>query len=217
MWTSGQSSPMTAGRVTTRRRLTATARAAVAAGIVGMISNLLLVGFYAWQVGRPEHGSWLGPANDLVGSVGTAFGVVVAVGLGPLLPQRFMARAANLVGIASMVALTILGPLLVAGVVSFEVQSPIAVGCFLVLAGWLLLVNRWLRGVIRGRVTRLGAWSGAAVLVGAGVLGLGFLLAVVRLPLYAVGGLLVICGMLAIPIWFLLLGHRLPMVDVDSR
>jgi hypothetical protein len=217
MLTAGSSSPMTTGRTITRRRLTGTARAAVVAGIVGVIANLLLVGFYAWQVGRPEHGSWLGPANDLVGSVGSALMAVVAFGLGPMLPQRFTARAANLVGIAAMVALTILGPLLVAGVLSFEVQSPIALGCFLVLAGWLVLVNRWLRGAIPGRVTRLGAWSGAAVLVGAGVLGLGFLLAVVRLPLYTVGGLLAVCGMLAIPIWFLLLGHKLPMVNVEPR
>lgn len=196
-----------------------TASMARAAGAVGVLSNLLLIAFYAWQAGRPERGTWLGSANDLVGSVGSALMAVVALGLGTLLPRRRAARAVNLTGFAAMVLLTLLGPLLVAGVIPFQVQSPIALACFVVLAGWLLAVNGWLRreALLPARVTRLGEWSGGGVLIGVALAGPAFALPAASVPqlvLFAAGGLLGVAGMLAVPIWFVMLGRELPKTPV---
>jgi hypothetical protein len=199
-----------------------TARLAYAAGAVGVLANLLLIAFYAIQVGRPERGSWLGPANDLVGSAGSALMVVVALGLARVLPTRPAVRFAQVAGTFAMVLLTIMGPLLVAGVLAFEIQSPIALVCFLVLAYWLVLVNRGLResALFTAPVTRLGEWSGYAVLVGAVVAAPGLVLpagSVAQLALFGVGALPAVAGMLAIPIWFIMLGRQLSKVEVAAR
>ncbi len=54
---------------------------AYAAGATGILANLLLIGFYALQASHPEDGTSLGTANDLVGSLGTAFMIPVALSL----------------------------------------------------------------------------------------------------------------------------------------
>ena len=71
-------------------RMSSAGRAALfayAAGATGILANLFLIGFYALQVGRPENGTWLGSANDLVGSLGTAFMIPVALALSARLPD----------------------------------------------------------------------------------------------------------------------------------
>jgi hypothetical protein len=106
------------------------------------------------------------------------------------------------------------GPLLVLGVLAFNVQAPIMVAAWMVLSLWLFLINRWLRlsAALRPRLARLGEFLGAAVLAGAAVVGLGFLLpwmSWVQLVVFGVGGLLGVIGMLGTPVWFLLLGRHL--------
>ena len=55
-----------------------------AAGATGMAANALLVAFYAVEVGRrPPLRVSLGSANDLVGSVGTALMIPVALAVSP--------------------------------------------------------------------------------------------------------------------------------------
>jgi hypothetical protein len=53
------------GRSRRRDRIVPNARTAaffaVASAIVGIVSGLLLITFYAVQAGRPERGDWLGP------------------------------------------------------------------------------------------------------------------------------------------------------------
>ncbi len=187
---------------------------AYAAGATGILANLFLIGFYALQVGRPENGTWLGSANDLVGSLGTAFTIPVALALAALLPDRRRAWITLVVGVSAMTVLVAGGPLLVLGVLAFEVQAPIAVSAGMVLFLWLLLVNRWLRlsGALRSRVARLGEFLGAATLAGGAIVGLGFLLPWMSWPqliFFGIGGVLAVIGMLGTPFWFLLLGRRL--------
>src|SRR5918993_139434 len=151
---------------------------AYAAGVTGILANLFLVAFYALQASRPENGTWLGTANDLVGSVSTALMIPVALALSTLLPDRRRAWITRVVGLSAMAVLVVGGPLLVFGVLAFEVQAPIAVGAGMFLFLWLLLINRWLRlsDVLRPRVARLGEILGAVTLAGGVVAGLGFLL-----------------------------------------
>ena len=133
------------------------ARFAYAAGAAGTLANLFLIGFYALQASHPDDGSWLGSANDLVGSLGSALMIPVALALGARLPERRAARLTQAAGLAAMLVLAVGGPLLLLGVLVFEVQTPIMLAAFMVLAGWLFLVNRWLRqpGALGPRLARL--------------------------------------------------------------
>lgn len=190
------------------------ARFAYAAGATGILANLFLIGFYALQVGRPENGTWLGSANDLVGSLGTAFMIPVALALSARLLDRRLARIALVIGLPAMAVLVTGGPLLKLGVLAFEAQAPIAVAAWMVLCLWLFLTNRWLRlsAVLRPRLARFGEFLGAGTLAGGAIVGLGFLLpwmSWAQLIFFGVGGLLAVAVMLATPVWFLLLGRDL--------
>ena len=198
-------------------RMSSAGRAALfayAAGATGILANLFLIGFYALQVGRPENGTWLGSANDLVGSLGTAFMIPVALALSARLPDRRLARIALVIGLPAMAVLVAGGPLLKLGVLAFEVQAPIAVAAWMVLCLWLFLTNRWLRlsAVLRPRLARFGEFLGAGTLTGGAIVGLGLLLpwmSWAQLIFFGVGGLLAVAVMLATPVWFLLLGRDL--------
>ena len=106
----------------------------------------------------PRDGISLGSANDLVGSLGTAFMTPVALALSAWLPDRLLSRITLLVGLPAPAVLTVGGPLLVFGVMPFNVQAPIMVAAWMVLCLWLFLVNRWLlrSGGLGPPVARLG-------------------------------------------------------------
>lgn len=187
---------------------------AYAAGVASIAANTLLIAFYAFQVGRPENGTSLGSANDLTGSLSAALMIPAALALGAHLPRRRAIRIVRTVGVAAMAVLTVGGPLLVLGALSFEVQAPIMLAAWMALCAWLFLVNRWARlsGALPRRTARFGEFAGAGPLVGGVVVGLGFLLPWTswgQLALFGVGGSFVFVGFLGIPVWFLLLGRRL--------
>ena len=208
--------PKVADRAERMTSVERTARFAYAAGVTGILANLLLVGFFALQASHPEDSTSLGTANDLIGSLASAFMIPVALALSAWLPDRRLSRITKLVGLSAMAVLTVGGPLLVLGVLAFDVQAPIMVAAWMVLCLWLLLVNRWLRlsGALRPRVARLGEFLGMGTLTGGAAVGLGFLLPWMSWPqlvMFGVGGLLGVIGMLGIPVWFLLLGRHLGM------
>jgi hypothetical protein len=198
-------------------RMTSVGRAALfayAAGATGILANLFLIGFFALQASHPEDGTSLGTANDLVGSLGTAFMIPVALALSARLPDRRSARITQVVGLAAMAVLAVGGPLLVLGVLAFNVQAPIMVAAWMFLCLWLFLINRWLRfsAALGPRLAWFGEFLGAGTLVGGAVVGLGFLLPWMSWPqlvVFGAGGLLGVVGMLGIPVWFLLLGRHL--------
>jgi hypothetical protein len=201
-----------------------TAYFAYAAGVTGILANLLLIALYVLlglQAGRPEAQTPLGSAGDLAGSAGdlagslsTALMIPVALALAGRLPQRRSARLTQAAGLTAMALLTVGGPLLVLGVLAFEVETPIAMAAWIILCVWLLLVNRWLRlsDALPIRVARLGGLLGAGVLAGYVVVGLGFLLpwmSWAQLAVFGVGVLVGLPAWLGIPVWFLVLGRRL--------
>lgn len=177
-----------------------------AAGVTGMAANVLLVAFYAVEVGRRQVlPVSLGSANDVVGSVGTALMVPVVLAVSPSPWTRRL-------GLTATGVLTLAGPALVLGLVPFAVQMPIAIGAFQGLAGWIVLSSRGRSGTLPDQVTRLGVLSGGGVLAGGVVAGAGLLLpkgTLRRRAILAVGGAPAVLGGLAIPIWFLQLGRAL--------
>jgi hypothetical protein len=197
---------------------------AYAAGVTGILANLFLIALYValgLQAGGPEAETSLGPvgdlsgsASDLLGSLSAAFMIPVALALGGRLPRRRAARLAQAAGLTAMALLTAGGPLLVLGVLSFEVETPIAMAAWIVLCLWLLLLNRWLRssGTPPVRLARLGEVLGVGLLAGYVIVGLGLLLPWMSWPQLVVFGVGVLIGLpayLGIPVWFVLLGRHL--------
>jgi hypothetical protein len=200
------------------------ARFAYAAGATGILANLLLIALYVvlgLQAGGPEAETSLGPAgdlsgsaSDLVGSLSAMFMIPVELALGGRLPRRGAARFTQAAGLTAMALLTAGGPLLLLGVLSFEVETPIAMAAWIMLCLWLLLVNRWLRlsGTLPVRLARLGEVLGVGLLAGYAIVGLGLLLPWMSWPQLGVFGVGVLIGLpayLGIPIWFVLLGRHL--------
>ncbi len=187
---------------------------AYAAGATGILANLFLIAFFALQASQPDDGFSLGSANDIVGSLATAFMIPVALSLDGRLPQRRAARLTQGAGLIAMALLSIGGPLLVLGVLAFEIQTTIAIGAWIVLSLWLFLINRWLRlsGGLQSQVTRLGEFLGAGTLAGYAIVGLGLLLPWMswgQLMVFGVGLLFGLPAWFGIPVWFLLLGRHL--------
>jgi hypothetical protein len=200
-------------------------RFAYAAGATGILANLFLIAMYVrlgLRAGGPE-------ARDLAqlrrrsGGLGQRSG---GIALGRVHDPRGArpgrapaaatggARLMQAAGLAAMALLTVGGPLLVLGVLAFEVETPIAMASWIVLCLWLLLVNRWLRlsGALRPRVARLREVLGAGVLVGYVAVGLELLLPWMSWPQLVVLGVGVLIGLpayLGIPVWFVLLGRHL--------
>jgi hypothetical protein len=204
--------------------VTMVSRFAYAAGTTGILANLCLIAMYALlglQGGKPEDITSLGSvfhaagaASDVLGSLSTAFMIPVALFLGKRLPQRRSARFVRAAGLVSLALLSIGGPLLVLGVLSFEGETPISMAALNVLGVWLLLVNRWLRwsDALPYRVVRFGELVGAGFLAGYAVVGCGFLLPWMSWPQLVVFGVGVLIGLpsyFGIPLWFVLLGRHL--------
>jgi hypothetical protein len=193
----------------------ATALFAYAAGATAILANAFLIAFYALLPTNLQLDDILGSASDLVGSLATAFIIPVALYLGERLPhRRHSARLTQAAGLTAMALLSVGGPLLVLGVVPFEVETSVSVAAWMVLCLWLLLINRWLgvEAVLPRRLARLGQVLGAGPLAGGVVVGLGLLLpwmSWAQLVFFGVGGLPGSIGWLGIPVWFVLLGRHL--------
>jgi hypothetical protein len=201
-----------------------TARFAHAAGYAGILGNLFLIAMYVLlglQGGSPAGGTLVGSAfhvsgtaSDLLGSLSAAFMIPVALFLGARLPPRRAARLTQAAGLTAMALMSVSGPLLVFGVLAFEVDTPIAIAAYVVLSLWLLLVNRWLRlsDTFPSWLARFGELLGAGALAGYVVVGLGLLLPWMSWPQLVVFGVGVVIGLpayLGIPVWFVLLGRYL--------
>jgi hypothetical protein len=190
------------------------AACARAAGIAGVAANGLLAGFFASRAAGFAPGEILGPANDLVGSLACAVMVPVAVAVRPLLPGGRVVVLTQTAVLTALGVLTVNGPLLVLGVVPFETSTAISIGAAMVLAGWLLTANRWMRrrGTLRRGLTRFGEAVGATTLAAGAGAGAALLLlpegSTARLVALVVAGVPGVAAWLATPVWFLRLGSR---------
>jgi hypothetical protein len=190
------------------------AACARAAGVAGIAANGLLAGFFAARAASWPAGELLGPANDLVGSLASALMIPVAVSVRPLLASGRSVETVQALGLASMGVLAVSGPLLVLGVVPFEVSTAITLSAAMVLAGWLLGVNRWMRRrrTLPPALARLGEVVGAATLAAGAGAAAGWLLlprgSTAQVVVLVAAGIPGVLAWLATPVWFLRLGHR---------
>ena len=89
-----------------------TALSSYAAGVTGIVGNLFLIAFFTLPDNLPVRAASFGPANDLVGSLGAAFMIPVAVTLSAWLPERLLYRIIQVLGLSAMAILVVGGPLL---------------------------------------------------------------------------------------------------------
>jgi hypothetical protein len=130
------------------------------------------------------------------------------------LPDRRRVRVLQAAGITLMAITAICGPLLVTGALSFAVEAPVSAISSYLVAGWIALVSRMLRGVapFGPWVTRFGQVIGVALLFGVVLVGIALPLPWMSWPqLVIVGAGLLIAApaWVLTPVWCLFLGQAL--------
>lgn len=187
-------------------------RWAYAAGVLGTVANLLLIGFYALQLGRPATGFSLGTANDVVGMFASACMIPVAVELWRLLRGVRGAAVVQAAGIAAMAVLVLTTVPLLLRVLTFEEQAPWAIGSALTLFGWVYLTGRMLRARPGwARTARFGRRTALAALIGCVIILLALPLpwgSAAQLIVAGAGVAVGLLGWLGIPLWILLVGKQ---------
>lgn len=192
---------------------------ALACGVVGVVANVFLVGFFTLgypSVGDPTWG-WLGFVNDVIGTLEFLLFLPVIVAVTRLLPASRAVGTITGLALAATSGLVLVSIALVVGAMPFDVQVRFVIAFLVALYGWLLAVNSIAHraNTLPRSVTRFGLLLGASfpaalLLILAGLLTGGVDLSGVRfgLPgvLLAVPGLLLgFLNWLALPGWPLLL------------
>jgi len=189
---------------------------AIVAGGAGIVANGALLSYYAlarpWEPGHAGPWEWLGPANDIIGSVSM-------VALVPVI--AFVGRAARddrplvVLGIGGGLAAAALaagGPLLVAGAITLPIQFVVAGLGLPVIFGWLGRANRVARrtGLLPPRTTALGRCVAFAALTASALALIGVALPAGSVAQYVALGLAALAGLpayLAFPIWEIMAGQ----------
>lgn len=200
----------------TARLWTESARAgtwAVASGVTGLVSNGLLVAFFAVEAGRDlDRPMVLGPLNDITGSLGIACLVPAVLVFGP--------RPLRLLGLGATAVLAIGGPALVAGLVSFERQVPVMMAAYAALSAWTVWLCQAHRDWLPQGLRRLGLFTGGGALAGMAIAAAGLALPSGSAPQYTVFALAALPGLpawFATPVFFLQLGRRLRHAPPPAR
>jgi hypothetical protein len=194
----------------------AAAVSAVVAGVAGVIANGCLVLYYAlarpWEAGHAGPWEWLGPANDIVGSVSMAALIPVIVYVGRKVPADRLLGVLCVAGVLASSAFALAGPMLVAGVITLETQFVVAGVGLPVIFGWLWRAS-WSAGhaqVLPPRTARAGELIAIAALAATGVALAGLLLPPASVGQFAVLGVAAVAGLpayLAFPVWLIDVGR----------
>jgi hypothetical protein len=189
---------------------------ALVSGGAGMVANVLLVLFFA--LARPfdtavDRWMWLGSLNDVAIAIQFAAFIPVALALRPPLPATRAVRVTTVTAVAAMVAVVALNLLLVAGVLSFDVQVLLVIAAFLVVYGWVVTISSagHRTGALPRAVTRFGMVTGASLPLGVLLAAPGLLLpegSPVQLVFVGAGAVVASFGWLALPVWPLLLARQ---------
>jgi hypothetical protein len=201
-----------------RRASRVAGAAALVSGVTGIIANGLLILYFAlarpWGSSHSGPWEWMGPANDIVGSISMALLIPAVVSLGSRLRADRLLVPLGVAGAMGMGALAAAGPLLVAGRISLETQFLVAGLALPAVFGWLLRVNRTgrLTGLLPAGLARFGERIGLAALLGTALAALGLVFPMGSAAQYVILGLAAIPGLpayLALPVWPILLGRWL--------
>lgn len=195
-----------------RRSIQVAAYGACGAGVGGIAGSLTFAGFYLFELQHPDHAP-LGTANDL-SSATLALLIPAALVLTRYLPGRRRARVVQAAGITALAVTAVTGPLLVAGVLGFNLATPLSAAGYLLIACWILAVSRMLPRTAEfgPAVTRFGLVLGLAIAAGMLIAAAGLALpwlSVPQLIVFAGAALLGLPAWLIMPAWYLFLGRSL--------
>jgi hypothetical protein len=189
---------------------------AVVAGAAGITANALLIGYYVlarpWEPGHAGPHEWLGPTNDIVGSLSMAALIPVIGYVWRRVPGDRVLAGLSATAVLASAAFAAAGPMLVAGRITLETQFVVAGVGLPVIFGWLWRANRASRrsGLLPPRTARLGRWIGVVALAATGLAGIGALLPFRLSAQVIVVGAAAIPGLpayLAFPVWQVLAGR----------
>lgn len=200
-----------------RRRFSRSAGAcAGVAGATGIAANAALIGYFVlaapWEPGHNGRWEWLGPANDIVGSVSMVALIPVIAYLRHRVPGDRLLAALSVGGVLAAGASAVAGPLLVAGVITLPTQFVVAGVGLPVIFGWLWRANRAAAraGVLPRRTARFGDVIAIAALGATGLAGIGAALPAGSVGQYVVLALVALPGLaayLAFPVWQIAAGR----------
>lgn len=181
------------------------ARSSVVAGIAAAAANALLLAYFALQYLRPGAiSTTLGPLAGVLGGIGAALLIPVAIALG----EGLLA----VLGAAAMVILSASWFMLATATLTPWAAAPAVAGAGVLLAAWLVVINSRTER-LPPHVARFGRRCGAVAFAGTLVVGMAvFLLPpmsreqVVGLVLGGVPGGL---AWLAVPAWSISVGRAL--------
>ncbi len=202
--------------VLTERRRSSAARWGVISGSTGIAANVVLVLFFA--VAKPFSGSvggygWLGTLNDAMIAIQFAASIPLVGVARSWLPPTPAVRVAGWAGVLGMAATVVLQLLLVAGLVSFDVQVLLLIPALLLVFGWVLAASSEAhRGrLLPRRVTRLGLILGALLPLGLALAGSSLLVPAespARVALWSPGLALGGLAWFTLPVWVLLVARQ---------
>lgn len=148
---------------------------------------------------------WLGTANDAVLAVQFLAMIPVALALPHWLPRTRSVRVATGMALGAMLAAAVLQPLLIAGVLNFDVQVVLVVAAFVLVYAWVFVVSsighRY--DALPRSVTRFGLLLGVSFPVGPLIMAAGLVLGLGVAFVSAVAWI----GWLALPVWPLVLAR----------
>ena len=185
---------------------------AYATGLVGIITFIALALMYGVEL--PSRSPRVfGPISD----VGSALYCLLAVPVVVQFHRRLRVSAASRFALVVVVVLLVAGAagslLLVTKVLDFAVATTVAMTALAALAVWLVATNLILmkRDDYPRRLAKSGAFLGAAFLIGASVVGLGFLVpgGWMQWVVFGIGGVIGLVGWVGTPFWFLAAGRDL--------
>ena len=188
------------------------ARLAELGAVVGVAGIVTLGLMYAVEV--PRGGPYrFGAANDLCGAAFSALFIPVASRVARHLPDtpglQFLTRASLIAAGAG----AILPILLVAGVMPFEVETPLVIACIELESIWLVVAGQRLGSVptFPKTLARLSRLVGASFIAGTAIVAVGFAIpetSPLRIVAWGVGGVVGAAGWLGWPYWYHALAHE---------
>ncbi len=189
---------------------------AILAGTAGLAANAFLILYFAlarpWQPGHDGPWEWLGPANDITGSLSMAALIPVIVHIRRRVPGDRLLGLLSVGGVLAAAASAAAGPLLVGGLITLDTQFVVAGVGLPVIFGWL-----WRAGRAAGRIAllpprtaRFGERIGMTALGATVLAGIGSLLPVGSPAQHVVVGRAALPGLpayLAFPVWQVVVGR----------
>lgn len=194
---------------------------AFAVALVNLVASVLFIAMFLVEV--PLNGPYaFGRTYDILFAISSVLAVLLIAHVSGKVKGSAGLRVVGGVTCLALLAAAVALVLLALGVVGVWVSVPIAVVAMFLHGAWMFWVNRSLnaQGVFPRLLSAWGWLTGAGLMIGLVIGGVGIILPPLTIPQLLVLGLgIFIAGgvWLVWPIWYLMLGARLRKADPTPR